>query len=189
MNNVTITNNLFSSFPVTRTFFKLVQLPIIPGSRRIDISSSAGTRICFLESGLHSLSPTLWNIPCRFMEAVWPEGTDAVQSQSNTPVRPAEDAEEKEDDKKKKKAKLSSEGWSQESDLEEELEKRWVEELGQAGVSPRGWSGGGHVDKKYKIYIKKKIAYCFNKSLAINKYISYKMKCPRLFQKQETERS
>ncbi|CAB3233240.1 unnamed protein product [Arctia plantaginis] len=66
----------------------------------------------------------------RFMEAVWPEvaETRVGTPRSTTPVKQdarkkkAEDT--KDDDKKKaKKIKLCSEGWSQESDVEEDIEK------------------------------------------------------------------
>lgn len=73
------------------------------------------------------------------MEAVWPEVAETKPSQadtsrSTTPVRQetrkkkkAEEPEKEAEDKKKaKKMKLSSEGWSQESDLEDEPEKTWV---------------------------------------------------------------
>lgn len=67
------------------------------------------------------------------MEAVWPDVAEskAGTPRSTTPVRQenrkkkVEDKEgEAEDKKKAKKMKLSSEGWSQESDIEEEVEKR-----------------------------------------------------------------
>lgn len=65
------------------------------------------------------------------MESVWPEGTDGKTetSRSTTPVRQEARKKKKEDDKdeekKSKKIKLSSEGWSQESDLEEDDDKRY----------------------------------------------------------------
>ncbi|XP_061380261.1 biorientation of chromosomes in cell division protein 1-like 1 isoform X2 [Danaus plexippus] len=64
----------------------------------------------------------------RFMKAVWPDAADNVNtSRSTTPVR--QEARKKKvdkeaEDKKVKKIKLSSEGWSQESDIEEENDKR-----------------------------------------------------------------
>lgn len=67
------------------------------------------------------------------MESVWPEGADAKTetSRSTTPVRQEARKKKKEEDKdteekKSKKIKLSSEGWSQESDLEED-DKRYRE--------------------------------------------------------------
>lgn len=62
------------------------------------------------------------------MKAVWPDVADNVNtSRSTTPVR--QEARKKKvdkeaEDKKVKKIKLSSEGWSQESDMEEENDKR-----------------------------------------------------------------
>ncbi|CAH2236738.1 jg16977 [Pararge aegeria aegeria] len=69
----------------------------------------------------------------RFMEAVWPDVADTKKetSRSTTPVRhesrkkKKEDADKDAEEKKPKKIKLSSEGWSQESDIEEE-DKRHV---------------------------------------------------------------
>lgn len=66
------------------------------------------------------------------MEAVWPDVVDPKieTSRSTTPVRQESRKKKKEglerdaDDKKSKKIKLSSEGWSQESDLDEEQDKR-----------------------------------------------------------------
>ncbi|XP_045780081.1 calponin homology domain-containing protein DDB_G0272472-like isoform X2 [Maniola jurtina] len=64
----------------------------------------------------------------RFMEAVWPDVVEskADTSRSTTPVRQESRKKKKElpekdtEEKKPKKIKLSSEGWSQESDVEEE---------------------------------------------------------------------
>ncbi|XP_034836879.1 myb-like protein X isoform X2 [Maniola hyperantus] len=64
----------------------------------------------------------------RFMEAVWPDVVESKTdtSRSTTPVRQESRKKKKElpekdtEEKKPKKIKLSSEGWSQESDVEEE---------------------------------------------------------------------
>ncbi|XP_075987091.1 uncharacterized protein LOC142983841 [Anticarsia gemmatalis] len=81
----------------------------------------------------------------KFMEAVWPEASDkAGTPRSTTPVKQdvrkkkAEDSQP-EDKKKAKKIKLSSEGWSQESDVDDEQEKtKKIEKISKVEkVKPR----------------------------------------------------
>lgn len=69
------------------------------------------------------------------MEAVWPDVIESKNSEtprSTTPVRQEsrkkkkEDIEKLEEEKKPKKIKLSSEGWSQESDVEEEDKRYFI---------------------------------------------------------------
>lgn len=64
------------------------------------------------------------------MEAVWPEAVDAEDTGtpgSTTPVKQQSRKKKKEDDdeRKAKKMKISSGCWSQESEVEEEVEKRY----------------------------------------------------------------
>lgn len=64
------------------------------------------------------------------MEAVWPEavdGDDTGTPGTTTPVKQESRKKKKEDDdeRKARKVKISSGCWSQESDVEEEAEKRY----------------------------------------------------------------
>lgn len=81
------------------------------------------------------------------MEAVWPDviETKKEASRSTTPVetqenrkKRKEEIDKREEEKKTKKMKLSSEGWSQESETEED-ERRYLFQLSTehlCGVCP-----------------------------------------------------
>ncbi|CAG5037900.1 unnamed protein product [Parnassius apollo] len=109
----------------------------------------------------------------RFMKAVWPEvaETKTENSRSTTPVRQdgrkkKKEEVEKEPEVKKpvKKVKLSSEGWSQESDIEEEADKGKKMKIDKDKLRKRkrssstfsSLSGSESDEKKKKKSLKKK---------------------------------
>ncbi|CAH0764756.1 unnamed protein product [Diatraea saccharalis] len=132
----------------------------------------------------------------RFIESVWPEVAEPTeQPRSTTPdksgrqdsrkKKKVEDVEKEAEEKKKaKKIKLSSEGWSQESDVEEEVEKTISkklkpekEKIRKRKHSPSLSDSESEEDSKKKKKIKKKHDIKKTKSKLVKKrHVSKKIK-------------